>query len=320
MPKATKKSRSNAARAKAIAITAPVNENGATVNERAASIGARLIHFGTLWVVVLGFTVVATALRNRLNPLVVNVEGITMMDMPAKDVPIEEITNIVDNNRPSVPSEMLSPFGSYPNLLNISDEERVSFHPVVKFPKVWMDTHEEGGEKSRKQVPNYQILDLSTMKGADQIASEAEREERRSRKKSTPQERKGFAVGRYDENRMNLYSSDLFDDTSNSISGFDGARTVHIGIDLDGPLGTKVFAFTDGIIHKVGYNARLGDYGNVIVVEHNLKPADDGSERKIYGLYGHMDEKTIKGKKAGQRVRKGQVLGRIGDIHENGGW
>ena len=320
MAKATKKSRSNAARAKAIASTASVNENGVTGNERAASIGSKLIHFGALWVVVLGFTIVATALRNRMNPLVVNVDGLTTIDVPSKDVPIEEITSVFVDNRQFVPNDMLSHFGSYPNLLNISEQERVSFHPVVKFPMVWMDTQDEGGEKSRKQVPNYQILDLSTMKGADQIASEAEREERRSRKRKYPQERKGFAVGRFDENRVNLYSSALFDDTSNTISGFAGARTVHIGIDLDGPLGTKVFAFTDGIIHKVGYNARLGDYGNVIVVEHNLNAADDGSERKIYGLYGHMDGKSIKGKKAGQRVKKGQVLGRMGDIHENGGW
>jgi hypothetical protein len=314
----TKKSRTSAARAKAIATSVSADDSTRAIG-RAASVGARLIHFGIIWVVAVGFTFIAAALRKRVDPSIVEGDGNSLLaevPLEIERLPAEKVDAITNGSEYA----MLGNFGSYPNLLNITEEERNSFHPVVKFPKIWMET-EEGGERIKKQVLNYQVLDLTSMSGADQLASEEERMERRAGKKSPPQELKGFAVGRYDENRAKLYSSALFDDTSNTIDGFAGARTVHIGIDLDGPLGTKVFSFANGIVHKVGYNAELGDYGNVIVIEHSLRHGDDGgSERKIYALYGHLDGKSTKGKKEGQKIKKGQLLGRMGDIHENGGW
>ena len=48
-------------------------------------------------------------------------------------------------------------------------------------------------------------------------------------------------------------------------------RTVHVGIDIGAPINTPIYAFTDGIIHSVGYNPAIGDYGNVIVIQHNKK-------------------------------------------------
>jgi murein DD-endopeptidase MepM/ murein hydrolase activator NlpD len=155
------------------------------------------------------------------------------------------------------------------------------------------------------------------------LASEEERQLRSKSKKSPRRVApplKDHAVGRYDENRVNLYKSNLFDDESNAIDGFAGARTLHIGIDLDGPIGTKVHAFTNGIVHSAGYNADLGDYGNVIVIEHDLGNGYNGEPRKVYALYGHLDNKSIKGIKEGRKIKKGQVIGRFGDIHENGGW
>lgn len=321
----TKKARTSAARAKAIATSVSADDSTVVASfvkiDRAASVGVRLIHFGIIWVVAVGFTFIAAAMRNRVDPSIVEGDAnnlLTEVPVEIEPVPTEKVKATTKNREYA----MLGNFGSYPNLLNFTEEERNSFHPVVKFPKIWMDMGtEEGGEKTKKQVSNYQVLDLTSMSGADQLASEEEREERRAGKKSPPQELKGFAVGRYDENRAKLYSSALFDDTSNNIDGFAGARTVHIGIDLDGPPGTKVFSFTNGIVHKVGYNAELGDYGNVIVIEHSLRHGDDGGgERKIYALYGHLDGKSTKGKKEGQKIKKGQLLGRMGDIHENGGW
>ena len=37
--------------------------------------------------------------------------------------------------RTDIPLQFDAPFGSYPNLLNITEEERNSFSPVVVFPK-----------------------------------------------------------------------------------------------------------------------------------------------------------------------------------------
>jgi len=44
----------------------------------------------------------------------------------------------------------------------------------------------------------------------------------------------------------------------------------------------------------------------------------DGVE--LFALYGHLDEASILGKMPGQEIRAGMVIGRIGDLHENGGW
>jgi murein DD-endopeptidase MepM/ murein hydrolase activator NlpD len=68
-------------------------------------------------------------------------------------------------------------------------------------------------------------------------------------------------------------------------------------------------------VHSAGYNEGHGDYGNVVVIEHQLS-----SGTKIYALYGHLDRTSIKGKKSGTKIKKGQVIGRLGDLHENGGW
>jgi murein DD-endopeptidase MepM/ murein hydrolase activator NlpD len=224
----------------------------------------------------------------------------------------------------TIPPKCLSPLHDYPNPLNITDEERRNFHPVVKFPKILVD--EEDGK--RRKVDNYRVLDLQTVSATDELASEDERIERRRTKKvrwshifqsKTADRLGGYAVGRYDENRVNMYASDMFDDSAHAIDGYAGQRTVHIGIDLDGPLNTKVFSFAKGVVHSAGYNADLGDYGNVIVIEHDLG-AVDGKERKIWALYGHLKEGSAKNMPPGKAIKRGQYLGRFGDIHENGGW
>jgi peptidoglycan LD-endopeptidase LytH len=215
-----------------------------------------------------------------------------------------------------IPPDFLSPLHMYPNVLNITDNDRRKFHPVVKFPLVWSDLT----TGKLQLVPNYQILDLQMASGVEELASEYERQESRTGRTKPKQHKEGFKIGRYDENRIHLYASDMFDDTSHQIDGYAGQRTVHIGIDLDAPVYTKVYSFCNGIVHSAGYNADLGDYGNVIIVEHDLGKFRNGTERKLWALYGHLDDKSIQGMHAGKRIKRGQFLGRMGDIHENGGW
>ena len=130
-------------------------------------------------------------------------------------------------------------------------------------------------------------------------------------------------VGRYDEDRIGLYTSDLFRSnkdithTATTSTGSDGLnnctfRSVHVGIDLSigGRVGTPVYAFIDGRIHSVGYNSDLGDYGNVLVVEHfwdrphhhstNGHPNNNDTTTKtnpekvtVYALYGHLSDESI---------------------------
>jgi murein DD-endopeptidase MepM/ murein hydrolase activator NlpD len=113
-----------------------------------------------------------------------------------------------------------------------------------------------------------------------------------------------FSVGRYDEVRPNLYNTDLFG----------GERNVHIGIDIGGPVGTPCMAFMDGLISHFGYNPEDGDYGNVLITEHEI----DGFP--VWALYGHLSKTSIEGKQIGQRIEAGEVIAWFGEYEENGGW
>ena len=113
-----------------------------------------------------------------------------------------------------------------------------------------------------------------------------------------------FDIGRYDELRPGMYSTDLFSD----------GRFLHVGIDIGAPVGTPCMAFDDGEISKFGYNPDDGDYGHVVITKHII----DG--RSVWALYGHLNSKSIENKEIGQKISKGEVICWMGDKHENGGW
>ena len=113
-----------------------------------------------------------------------------------------------------------------------------------------------------------------------------------------------YEIGRYDELRPGMYSTDLFSD----------GRFLHIGIDIGAPIGTPCMAFEDGEISHFGYNPADGDYGYVIITKHDI----DGTT--VWALYGHLDSASVRGKTVGQKIRRGETICRIGDRHENGGW
>ena len=126
-----------------------------------------------------------------------------------------------------------------------------------------------------------------------------------------------YTIGRYDENRLGMYESDMFDDANHQIDGFSGRRTVHMGIDLAGPVGTPVYGFYHGTVCAAGYNADSGDYGHVCVLEHVLP-----NEKTVYALYGHLDEKAGSWN-TGVAVAMGEVIGNMSDFSKNsknGGW
>ena len=113
-----------------------------------------------------------------------------------------------------------------------------------------------------------------------------------------------FDIGRYDELRPGMYSTDLFSD----------GRFLHVGIDIGAPVGTPCMAFDDGEISNFGYNPDDGDYGHVVITKHII----DG--RSVWALYGHLNSKSIENKEIGQKISKGEVICWMGDKHENGGW
>ncbi len=76
-------------------------------------------------------------------------------------------------------------------------------------------------------------------------------------------------------------------------------KRAHKGIDLAAPIGTPIQSVGDGTIISIG---RHNGYGNMIEVKHD----------KTYStLYGHM-LRFAKGLSKGSRIRRGQVIGYVG--------
>jgi murein DD-endopeptidase MepM/ murein hydrolase activator NlpD len=76
-------------------------------------------------------------------------------------------------------------------------------------------------------------------------------------------------------------------------------KRAHQGVDLAARIGTPIHATGDGRIAIIG---RQGGYGNMIKIQHN---------RTFSTLYGHM-LKFQKGLSRGSMVRRGQVIGYVG--------
>ena len=86
---------------------------------------------------------------------------------------------------------------------------------------------------------------------------------------------------------------------------FGGGAARHMGIDLAGPVGTPVYATADGTVSDSGYNS--GGYGNLIKLDHG---------RGVETRYGHLSALLVS---AGQRVTRGQLIGRMGSTGRSTG-
>jgi murein DD-endopeptidase MepM/ murein hydrolase activator NlpD len=86
---------------------------------------------------------------------------------------------------------------------------------------------------------------------------------------------------------------------------FRGAAAMHAGIDLAGPTGTPIHATADGIVREAAWNN--GGYGRLIKIDHG---------RGIETRYAHLSSMSVS---AGQRVTRGQVIGRMGSTGRSTG-
>lgn len=71
----------------------------------------------------------------------------------------------------------------------------------------------------------------------------------------------------------------------------------HNGVDLTAPRGTKIYASGDGLVYRADY---AGGYGNCVRINHGY-----GYETR----YAHMTEMFVR---AGQKVKRGDVIGTVG--------
>ncbi len=113
-----------------------------------------------------------------------------------------------------------------------------------------------------------------------------------------------YAIGGYAEDRA------FYRRSANFANAEGDYRSVHLGLDLWGPVGTPVFAPLNATVHSFADNAHPGDYGPTILLAHE----------GIFTLYGHLDTASLLGLKEGQLIRAGQQIGRLGAPHENGNW
>lgn len=122
---------------------------------------------------------------------------------------------------------------------------------------------------------------------------------------------KSVGLGKYNEVRP-FYTSSAFEVDSNDGPAW---RTVHLGLDVFINAGETVFAPLKGTIYSVADNVGNRNYGPTIILKHDILP-----ELIFYTLYGHVDKSTLAKWKAGDKVKAGAPIGKIGDLHENGGW
>ena len=117
-----------------------------------------------------------------------------------------------------------------------------------------------------------------------------------------------WSIGRYGEQR-GIYTQALF-------LGDGEARSVHLGVDLGGPVGVAVHAFAPGRVVYADFLSADGDYGHALVCHHELRAQNTA----CYVLLGHLSKASLARSPVGRTFEAGEVLGWLGDASENGGW
>ena len=114
-------------------------------------------------------------------------------------------------------------------------------------------------------------------------------------------------VGGYGEDRYIYRRSSLFDTGKEP-------RSIHLGIDVWVPAGTKVYAPLDSKVHSFNDNDNFGDYGGTIILQHELEGV------VFYTLYGHLSKDSLNGLSEGKTIEQNTYFAEIGDEEENGHW
>lgn len=78
-----------------------------------------------------------------------------------------------------------------------------------------------------------------------------------------------------------------------------GTIRPHYAVDYAAPTGTPIYAAADGVVIFAG---KKGGYGNLIEIRH---------ENNLKTLYAHLNA-FAKGIKTGKKVKRGQMIGRVG--------
>ena len=190
---------------------------------------------------------------------------------------------------------------------NVLIKNRSAFHQVVNFNPATEKLFQFDFTSSNKDLSSADIAD--TQKFSQYV----------DRKLESSQAK--FGIGGYNENRTLYKRSNLFESKGSKAStfgeGFEGAtssRSIHLGIDIWGPVGTEVFVPVGGMVHSFAFNNHFGDYGATIILQHQLDTI------VFHTLYGHVSLVDISRLHAGQYISRGERIAHFGKPEENGWW
>jgi murein DD-endopeptidase MepM/ murein hydrolase activator NlpD len=84
-----------------------------------------------------------------------------------------------------------------------------------------------------------------------------------------------YGIGGYMEHRTIYARSEHFDTDGEP-------RRLHLGVDIWGDAGTRIYAPLDGTIHSFQDNDNFGDYGPTIILQHDLMDCNYSAFTGIY--------------------------------------
>jgi len=108
-----------------------------------------------------------------------------------------------------------------------------------------------------------------------------------------------------------FYNTPRFERTINWCKEY---RNIHLGTDFWVPAQTPVHAILDGEIVISHHNDFHKDYGPLLVIKHI------NDDELFYTLYGHLTLDSLKISPKGKKIKKGELLAKIGLETENGHW
>lgn len=122
----------------------------------------------------------------------------------------------------------------------------------------------------------------------------------------------GFEVGigAWGEGRA-IYSQEAF--ASRLVDG--ARRSVHLGLDIFAEAGVELRAPLPARVVATADCNRPQDYGGVLLLEHRT-----GDGVPFRTLWGHLQPASLHALRPGQDVAAGDVIARLGNSAENGGW
>jgi murein DD-endopeptidase MepM/ murein hydrolase activator NlpD len=146
------------------------------------------------------------------------------------------------------------------------------------------------GEKKQEEALKEMHQELTQLKGA-----------------ASRQETSLQMLIEYFEDKRSLYASTpsvwpvrgwVTSPFGNRTSPFTGIPTFHEGMDIAAQTGTPVMAPADGVVIKAGFGT---GYGNMVEISHGYG---------VKTIYAHNSRLNVK---AGQRVKRGDVISYVGD-------